>query len=205
MESELIFRYPDLPHERRHGPMGYLDYTSMKPWLRDEFAFRCIYCLDREKFSSDGEHRFAVEHVEPKSASPQRKNDYENVVYSCTRCNTLKGTLQIPCPIEYPMASVIRCEDTGEFVAVTAVGQELIDTLQLNDQRRVEIRFSILAICRESRANETLEQVARKYLEFPPNLPDLRRLVPPSGNSRPDGVNECHFVKREENRLQGWY
>jgi hypothetical protein len=24
------------------------DYESYRPWLRDEFAFRCVYCLTRE-------------------------------------------------------------------------------------------------------------------------------------------------------------
>ncbi len=42
------FRYPDGPHQRRHGPRGYASYESYRPWLRDEFAFRCVYCLTRE-------------------------------------------------------------------------------------------------------------------------------------------------------------
>jgi len=31
-----VFAYPDA-HDRRHGPAGYVDYQSFKPWLRDEF------------------------------------------------------------------------------------------------------------------------------------------------------------------------
>jgi hypothetical protein len=42
------FRYPAAPHARRHGPQGYADAESYRPWLRDEFAFRCIYSLFRE-------------------------------------------------------------------------------------------------------------------------------------------------------------
>ena len=29
----LAFQYPLLVHVRRHGPLGYLNYQSYKPWL----------------------------------------------------------------------------------------------------------------------------------------------------------------------------
>ncbi len=36
------FSYPNRPHVRRHGPRGYANYESYRPWLRDEFSFRCV-------------------------------------------------------------------------------------------------------------------------------------------------------------------
>ncbi len=42
------FTYPPPVTERRHGPGGYVDYGSYRPWLRDEFVFRCVYCLNRD-------------------------------------------------------------------------------------------------------------------------------------------------------------
>jgi hypothetical protein len=44
------FDYPPGPHVRRHGPRGYADLESFRPWLRDEFDFRCVYCLLREQW-----------------------------------------------------------------------------------------------------------------------------------------------------------
>ena len=44
------FRYPEQPHVRRHGPQGYVTLESYRPWLRDEFTFRCVYCLLREQW-----------------------------------------------------------------------------------------------------------------------------------------------------------
>lgn len=46
----IPFEYPSAPLVRRHGPVGYLDYSSFRPWLRDEFGFRCVYCLRREQW-----------------------------------------------------------------------------------------------------------------------------------------------------------
>ncbi len=39
------FQYPPVAGSRIHAPMGYADAESYREWLRDEFAFRCIYCL----------------------------------------------------------------------------------------------------------------------------------------------------------------
>ena len=47
------FTYPSAPIVRRHDPIGYLDYDSFRPWLRDEFRFRCVYCLRRERWEPD--------------------------------------------------------------------------------------------------------------------------------------------------------
>ena len=47
-EPQMIFDYPANRQERRHGPSGYASYESYRPWLRDEFEFRCVYCLKRE-------------------------------------------------------------------------------------------------------------------------------------------------------------
>jgi len=46
--ATAVFHHPSAPAPRRHGPRGYLDYTSFKAWLRDEFTFRCVYCLTSE-------------------------------------------------------------------------------------------------------------------------------------------------------------
>ena len=59
----MLFAYPERPHIRKHGPSGYEDYRSYKDWLRDEFTFRCVYCLERERWYPSGQDAFAVEHV----------------------------------------------------------------------------------------------------------------------------------------------
>ena len=53
-----VFDYPSAPHVRHHGPQGYLDYKHYKPRLRDDFSFRCVYCLCRETWFPDGEAYF---------------------------------------------------------------------------------------------------------------------------------------------------
>ena len=63
------FTYPAAPHTRRHGPRGYADYESYRPWLRDEFAFRCVYCLLREAWGPP-KGAYALDHFLPVAARP---------------------------------------------------------------------------------------------------------------------------------------
>ena len=65
------FEYPNLPHVRRHGPVGYKEYGSFRDWLRDEFTFRCVYCLHREQWCSRGA-TFHIDHFIPVTADPNR-------------------------------------------------------------------------------------------------------------------------------------
>src|SRR5438874_575576 len=46
----MPFKFATAPHARKHGPGGYETYQAYKDWLRDEFTFRCVYCLERERW-----------------------------------------------------------------------------------------------------------------------------------------------------------
>ena len=95
----LAFTYPGGPLVRRHGPSGYSDVQSFRPWLRDEFSFRCVYCLVREQWGKRlGE--FDLDHFEPVASSPEASLDYDNLVYSCHACNLRKGKRQVPDPTQ---------------------------------------------------------------------------------------------------------
>lgn len=93
----MIFDYPKFRSERRHGPSGYAAYESYRPWLRDEFDFRCVYCLKRETWGQvTGE--FELDHFSPQSISPHLRVDYVNLVYACQRCNSIKGRKTVADP-----------------------------------------------------------------------------------------------------------
>jgi hypothetical protein len=64
------FNYPRGARVRRHGPVGYATYHSFRPWLRDEFGFRCVYCLVREQWGRVS-GQFGLDHFRPQSLYPQ--------------------------------------------------------------------------------------------------------------------------------------
>src|SRR3977135_4178953 len=92
------FVYPPVPHVRRHGPAGYADYASYRPWLRDEFSFRCVYCLTREAWGPF-RGQYAIDHFLPAALLPVETADYGNLLYSCITCNAAKGDRLVPDPL----------------------------------------------------------------------------------------------------------
>ena len=76
------FTYPPTAHVRRHGPGGYVDYASYRPWLRDEFAFRCVFCLRREQWGR-ALAEFEIDHLVPVSIRPDQGTDYDNLLLAC--------------------------------------------------------------------------------------------------------------------------
>src|SRR5438132_86366 len=93
---DRVFQYSDTPPLRRHGPCGYSAYQFYKPWLRDEFAFRCFYCLWRERWQADGHHGFGAEHVHPQGTQPGQRLDYDNMIYACNMCNSTRREVPLP-------------------------------------------------------------------------------------------------------------
>lgn len=77
------FIYPAVPHVRRHGPMGYADVTSFRPWLRDEFSFRCVYCLLREQW--DWRSSIQTSCTRARRARRQRARDIPDRLLVLTR------------------------------------------------------------------------------------------------------------------------
>jgi hypothetical protein len=59
-------RYPSQPHRRKHGPRGYGNAIEFRGWLRDEFSFSCVYCLEREQWVNRIGH-FHGDHFRPRS------------------------------------------------------------------------------------------------------------------------------------------
>src|SRR4051812_40232372 len=95
----IPFLYPARPVERKHGPRGYADISSFRDWLRDEFSFRCVYCLDRERWQNP-RGKFAMNHFLPVADQTGLELAYDNLVYSCAACNLSKAARVVPDPTQ---------------------------------------------------------------------------------------------------------
>lgn len=203
-----MLEYANAPHNRKHGPQGYSSYRHFKPWLRDEFCFRCAYCLSRERWFPTRHASFAVDHFEPKSLKPALSLDYDNLYYACQTCNTLKGDEALsatPCSTSLSQHLVLRPD--GFLAGQTPTGQEYIDVLLLNRKPLVEMRqLLMLAVPAMFASSEPHHQHLMKlFCSFPDELPNLEEPPRPGSNSRPLGVKESYFVQRSEKRLPPFY
>jgi hypothetical protein len=195
------YEYPGEPHRRKHGPEGFSNYARYRPWLRDEFAFRCVFCLTRERWV-DLRRPLQIDHFEPKALRPERENDYENLLLLCAACNSLKSTSHVPDPCEVALSSCLKIHDDGSIVALNEYGERLILELALDDPEFTAWRRQLLTMLKV-RAEVRSEEYAR-WMSFPDSLPDLSRLRP-RRNRRPEGVESCWYALRARGQLPPTY
>ena len=193
------FQYPQGTHVRRHGPQGYSDYDSYRPWLRDEFSFRCVYCLLREQWSRVS-GLYAIDHFLPVVLHPDRRTDYDNLLYACTTCNAAKGDRIVPDPLLLLTGAAVLVAEDGTIHANNADAARLIELLGLDSQASTEFRLLWIGIVALA-ARHDLDLYRRLLSPPPDDLPDLRRLQPPGGNTRPAGIDQSAFVRRERGDL----
>lgn len=201
MPAKAPYRYPKRPHTRRHGPQGYLDLESFRPWLRDEFQFRCVYCLEREAWKNPIA-AFDIDHFEPSANSLQHEPDYDNLHYVCHGCNLLKGAQKLPNPLNVLIASSVIVQVDGTIQGKTPEANRLIRLVGLNRPEYVDWRrlvFSIVAL-----AVRLDPQLLQRMLAYPEELPDLSQLRPPK-NRRPAGIRKSCYARRAAGRLPEAY
>jgi hypothetical protein len=197
----MIFDYPLPRFWRRHGPSGYQAYERYRPWLRDEFDFRCVYCLKREtwgQFTGD----FELDHFEPQSLNSERRLDYLNLVYACRRCNCVKLDQSVVDPFELLVSTSVAIRTDGSLHGIGIVTQRFIRQLDLNSPRLKKWRrmwMRILDLAEQHNAD-----LYHQLTGFPDDLPDLGQLKPPA-NDRREGLEQCWFARRRRGELPKSY
>ena len=115
------FSYPTTPHMRRHGPQGYADYASFRPWLRDEFTFKWAFCLLREQWGR-ARGTFHLDHFHATVQHPDQRLTYENLLYCCATCNEVKGNRTLPDPCRVLLDGDVEVVEDGVLQAAHAGG-----------------------------------------------------------------------------------
>jgi hypothetical protein len=204
VEGRLIpypFAYQGKPHCRRHGPAEWKDYQRYRPWLRDEFSFRCVYCLNREQWV-DRRRAYQIDHFTPQVRRPDLKADYTNFLYLCSACNHLKGAKDLPDPCGIALDRCLEFSPDGKVKHLDDVGERIIEVLELDDPRLVDWRRrKIGGLLSDAEYNwpRFVDE-----MRFPDDLPDLT-LDPPSRNTRPEGISESWLAVKNRNELPEVY
>ena len=197
----MIFDYPEHRQQRRHGPSGYASCNRYRPWVRDEFDFRCIYCLKREAWGQvTGE--FDLDHFEPQSVNRHRRVDYFNLVYACRRCNSVKRDQIVKDPFTLLHAENVATFADGSLFASDPETRRLILQLDLNSPRIKMWRIMWMRIV--DLAETADADLYYQLVGFPDSLPDLGKLRPPR-NRRKLGIEECWFARRRRSEFPDVY
>lgn len=189
------FRYPAQVLKRKHGPEGYSSYSHHRPWLRDEFDFRCVYCLKREQWCFQL-NDFELDHQVAQSINPKLCRDYMNLVYACHNCNHRKGNKRLPSPDKVAYGACMEVltagARTGEIMALNDDGVRLIDELGLDQKKITEARRQYIVSIRSHQKHDW--KIFLMWMGFPKYLPDLATVRPrPKHNTRPGGIEQSWF------------
>jgi hypothetical protein len=196
------FDYPAAPHQRRHGPRGYTDYASYRPWLRDEFTFRCVYCLQRERWVPPTT-ALEIDHFLPVAVNPELATEYDNLLYCCSTCNAAKLARLLPDPTTVLLRGAVRVDPDGTICPLNSDAERLVTLLGLDSPTYTEFRLLWIGIV--AMAERHVPDLYSRLMGFPADLPDLATLRPPEGNARPNGIVMSHHLRRERGELPPMY
>ena len=191
------YAYPPEAHQRCHGPAGYANYQEYRPWLEDEFCFRCVYCLKRMVWAPTDV--WTIDHLIARDEAPELECEYDNLVFACQFCNTRKGPNRVPDPCQVAYGACLRVERDGTVTPLDDNGRRLVKVLRLNHSWQVQERLKTMRILARVDRGEF-----HRWMGFPPDLPDLARKNPPR-NRRPQGVSESWLAKRQRGELPAVY
>jgi hypothetical protein len=200
-ETPEPFAYSAVPHARRHGPYGYKTYESYRDWLRDEFSFRCVFCFRREQWSLVM-GTWDIDHFAPQHGHPQRRLDYENLLYICHACNITKSDHIVPDPCEVAFGESVEVHEDGTIDALNESGEVLIETLRLDNKDHTRFRHLVINTLRSLVIHD--RQTYILWMRYPDDLPDLSRLRPP-GNTKPEGIDDSCYAHRIRGELPEVY
>jgi hypothetical protein len=195
------FAYPTTPHVRKHGPYGYNDYESYRDWLRDEFSFRCVFCFKREQWGLVLGN-WDIDHFLPQRSHPQGKLEYDNLLYICHTCNLSKSAQIVPDPCHVAFGECVEVHEDGNVNALNENGEILIESLRLDNEDYTRTRHLIIKTVRSLAIHDRETYIL--WMRYPDVLPDLSRLRP-TGNSRPEGINDSFYARRIRRELAEIY
>ena len=160
----------EIPKRSYKGEMWITNKTNKK-YLAIDFKNRCCYCNDHHNYSG-GYNFYHVEHFAPKEKFSPLKFRYDNLLYSCSFCNTAKLDKWVgktenqnvvgnkgfidPCTKDYDKH--LGRKKTGEIYYKTKLGEYMYDNLKLGLSRHA----AIYKINELSKRLEKLEKIIQK-------------------------------------------
>jgi len=154
---------------------------------------------------------FSIDHIIPRSADRggPSERDYGNLVYACNRCNSIRVVADVLNPTQCSLGEHLEVlQDDGLVMGRTDEGRRTIWLLELNDPILCDHRRRLLALLDLKRKRPDDPEIHNLFLRvfgYPDDLPDLRRLRPPLGNTKPGSEEDCYFALRERGELAQVY
>ena len=166
---------------RRRVSLVQLDnYKDAKSLLLEDFHNMCGYC---GKNSVIMKEKFHIDHFIPKSFAPEKKEDYNNLVLACPKCNLTKsnkwptgdkavannGEIGFVDPATDAYDYHMERDEHGYIKGITPLGRNICKSLNF-DVRRTDLYWKIQTLYKVQEELEAIslqldEDELRYYME----------------------------------------
>lgn len=170
---------------KRRSNISQKDYEDCKEELEEDFYGLCGYCGKNQYAFNE---RFEIDHFAPKTKFPQRKDDYSNLVLSCSKCNKHKWekwvtddpyiSVKDDCgfidPASDDFDKNLHREDSGEICGLTEIGKYMCKELKFNIRPMGMIwRVNKLEELKEKLENDETIKGLKEYKEIDKEIKSL--------------------------------
>ena len=151
-----------LSHVYAHSPAwpGWIrELRELQGLAPRRIQLSLVYCLFRERWYPNEAMGFSVDHVIPRSTDRggPAERDYNNLIYACNRCNSIRGVAKILNPTRRALGEHLEFrEEDGSIMGRTEEGRRFVKILRLNEAVLRNHRRHALAILDLKRQNEEL-------------------------------------------------
>ncbi len=208
--SRIFFpriRRRDSYPQRKYRTVGYFDYTRYRRETREDCVQSCYYC-DRHEDELGGEEEFELDHFRPYSFPEFKdlRNDPQNLVWTCHKCNNLKLDKWPALGSSLPHASgkgfidrfgaddpadYFSVNDNGNLVALKPPAQYIIDELKLDRDGLIRQRRSRIHIVQRIREALTYLDETKKILMGDPLPHHIAQLLEDNCSRIVRFIDEC--------------
>lgn len=181
-----------------------------KEYLRNDFSHECAYCkLQEREIGIVGLDFFEIDHFKPQSLGLPDTHKYNNLYYSCEKCNGEKSDiwdtrLLDPCVDDIfsgsnPAIVGGKRENQYKYIAQNDRGAFYIDTFKLNSRTQIRFRKA-----RENNENnlhkiDTLIDEILLKIQNKDELQDLKNLIFQLDKLRQLKKQELNKLPKDEN------
>lgn len=162
-------------------------FSEYRKELEEDFYGMCGYCgKSQEAFNE----RFEIDHFAPQKRFPERKNDYTNLVLSCSKCNkhklnkwvtndpyiSTKGNIGFIDPASEDFDNNIARDYNGNIYGLTNIGEYMCNELKFNI-RPISLIWNVnrLNELRKKLENNNTQKGLKEYKEIDMKLRSLLR------------------------------
>jgi hypothetical protein len=116
--------------------------------------------------------------------------------------NSVKSDHPLPDPTSLDLSKCLQVRSDGSLIALNDDGRMITEILRLDSDERREFRRLIISTIRPLACHDPATMTM--WMRYPVKLPDLSKLRPPT-NSKPEGIKNSAYARRERGELPQTY